>query len=1355
MAGEIRIGGLRVDMRVGFAQLNRDLRQVNRELKKASRDFKRLGSDLTRNFTVPLAAVGAAAVAAADQFDKAFATIRRGTGATGSSLAGLQDDFRSVFSQVSESAGQVATAIADLNTRTGQAGQPLRDLTVLALELSRVTGTDVASNVRGLTRVFGDWQIATSDQTGTLDFLFKVSQQTGIGLDRLLTTIVNYGVPLRQLGFGFEEAAALIGKFEKEGVNTEAILGGLKQALGRTLKEGLDPAVEFRKLADAAKESGDSIGFLSRVVQFAGTRAGADLAAAFSEGRFEIEGFLGDLRGSNETIRTAAASSITFAESLARVRNALTIAFEPLGSAIIKEAVPLLEGIAEILRDIGEIFSELSPRTQRFIVTFGALAAILGPIAVGIGAVLATIVAISTVLGGPALAGLALYAAGFVTLGATLNTFREEVGTLISGPLEAIKNALSETGFFLQALGERFTTFGDDVSAVFGFLRPIVANFFQSIREFWSNAFAEIKEEVSILVGFIVMTLRNGITGLLEILSKIPGAENLFEGLKDSVDALSDGLAGAFDDGRAAVEGYRASLAPVSAELQAIRRRAAELQREAGFGQAISRLRAELDQLGTAQEKFRRLNAEIKKGEIPANRLRRIMAGLRAELRKTEQESKKTAKAIGGGPGGRDPNSLAGASKEFEKSLAKAKEQLEDLQRDIRTRDLKDALQDAADAGDQIKFDTLKKKLIEEARAGMIEGLEAGVADTETGRQLIELIGSEAAEAIDSTVGEQLKTAHIEAVDTWQEVFQTAIGKTGLQLDGIFGALGDEFGGKFIDILTSGIGELFGVSGSANQIGGFIKSVFGFGGAGAAQEGQAGGFDLSSTAANVATLGIAAGIEGGLAFFERIGDDQASRFKTGEQNVNEAVEAANLAAGASLGVGSLLNDVKNFFEDITGVTGGFADPIGTKFGFAQQAFGIFGTNDVQQAIRKGIQEAFTEALEQATGGAGLQLFAPGGGLAQLDVFNFIGGSDKFNQGGFEFIESLESEARGVFDALAVAFGRIFDIPEDFDRSQIAVLLSESLLGDIDNAKILVKSLGLDFETLKNTLLEAAQLGEISWGEFNIQIANLGAAFEPGLQGIGNVEKAIEAFIASGARGVAATEALKNAAFEFAEAGGTFEGFRDRLVAAGLSAEEAEIIMNSFAARGVDSLNAIINASDELLGAITGDIQNAGFQFAELSKEVLTVKDALDAINQTQLQDKELKINVVATGEVGLLEEAGGGEVTANVPVQEFQRGGIIRGATKFRFSGGLGVAGERGPEAILPLRKGIGGKLGVDVASGKGFGGMTLNIDARGADPGVEARIVDALSTIEENAIAGAVQAVAEAQERGRFSGVF
>jgi lambda family phage tail tape measure protein len=56
-------------------------------------------------------------------------------------------------------------------------------------------------------------------------------------------------------------------------------------------------------------------------------------------------------------------------------------------------------------------------------------------------------------------------------------------------------------------------------------------------------------------------------------------------------------------------------------------------------------------------------------------------------------------------------------------------------------------------------------------------------------------------------------------------------------------------------------------------------------------------------------------------------------------------------------------------------------------------------------------------------------------------------------------------------------------------------------------------------------------------------------------------------------------------------------------------------------------------------------------------------------------------------------------------VMPFAQGGIVSTATGFGMRGGMGLMGEAGPEAIMPLARGPDGKLGV---KGGASGGTTV-----------------------------------------------
>jgi phage-related minor tail protein len=87
---------------------------------------------------------------------------------------------------------------------------------------------------------------------------------------------------------------------------------------------------------------------------------------------------------------------------------------------------------------------------------------------------------------------------------------------------------------------------------------------------------------------------------------------------------------------------------------------------------------------------------------------------------------------------------------------------------------------------------------------------------------------------------------------------------------------------------------------------------------------------------------------------------------------------------------------------------------------------------------------------------------------------------------------------------------------------------------------------------------------------------------------------------------------------------------------------------------------------------------------------------------------------IAGGFGKLFEDAfgGGAAVKANAlgAIKPFAAGGVIGTPTYFPLTqGGVGLAGEAGPEAILPLARGADGRLGV-AASGQGGANITVHI---------------------------------------------
>ena len=161
--------------------------------------------------------------------------------------------------------------------------------------------------------------------------------------------------------------------------------------------------------------------------------------------------------------------------------------------------------------------------------------------------------------------------------------------------------------------------------------------------------------------------------------------------------------------------------------------------------------------------------------------------------------------------------------------------------------------------------------------------------------------------------------------------------------------------------------------------------------------------------------------------------------------------------------------------------------------------------------------------------------------------------------------------------------------------------------------------------------------------------------------------------------------------------------------------------------GDDELGGIQQGAQKYFSTIksfaeeTGEVVAKAFQGMEdaLVKFVMTGKLNFSDLTRSILADMariaiRQAIMKPFTGFIEGLFSANGNAFAAN-GVVPYRKGGVVNSPTYFRYGGSnLGIMGEAGPEAVMPLKRGRGGKLGV-IAQGGGGGNITVNVDASGS----------------------------------------
>lgn len=190
-------------------------------------------------------------------------------------------------------------------------------------------------------------------------------------------------------------------------------------------------------------------------------------------------------------------------------------------------------------------------------------------------------------------------------------------------------------------------------------------------------------------------------------------------------------------------------------------------------------------------------------------------------------------------------------------------------------------------------------------------------------------------------------------------------------------------------------------------------------------------------------------------------------------------------------------------------------------------------------------------------------------------------------------------------------------------------------------------------------------------------------------------------------------------------------------------------------RSMEQMEDIARTIEQAMGdaftSMVDGTKSVGDAFKDMARAI--VSELFQVLVVQQLVGSWNSSTGSGTGIVGAIMgafQADGGAWQGGNQVQAFANGGVVNGPTFFGMSGGrTGLMGEAGPEAIMPLKRGADGKLGVSMNGGGGGDNInvTNNISLPGnQDPAaVRNEIAKALPQIVE----ATKSAVIQARQRG------
>ncbi|SES02593.1 phage tail tape measure protein [Salipaludibacillus aurantiacus] len=562
-------GTIRVDSKIDQSQFEKDLQGMQKKMKGAGDSLKKTGQSLTKNVSLPIAALGGMAFAAANEIDSAYKDIQIGTGATGDALEDLHGVFDNVFTEVPQGAEEVAGVIADFNTLMGLTGDEAEIMAKKTLDAARMNGIDSANLTQQASEALNRWGIEGEEAADKMDLVFKASQDTGTGMDELFSLMSQHGSTLEAFGMSFDESAYWMGEMEKAGFDVNGIIREMRGSLDKLAEDGKDPAEAFANLSEEIKGAETATEAAEIASEIFGSRA-RDVSDAIREGKFDFENLsdeIGDYKG---IIDETGEETLTFGDRFMMMKDEVMVALQPIGEILLDLAEEWIPILIEKIRMLGEWWENLSPQMQNVILILSGILVVVGPILIGLGLmvgllsnlvpiVMAVIKAFTLLLNPWVLVGIAVAALAYLiyTYWDEIKEFTVSVFTAIGEFFIEVWDWIKETFWtvidaIVEFFTERWEQSREQAEQIFTAISEFFSDIWSTIEDTFNSALNAILSFIEENFSFIYETVENYITLVSQIISSV--WDLIKETFKNALDFVVALVTGDFEGMKTAVE---------------------------------------------------------------------------------------------------------------------------------------------------------------------------------------------------------------------------------------------------------------------------------------------------------------------------------------------------------------------------------------------------------------------------------------------------------------------------------------------------------------------------------------------------------------------------------------------------------------------------------------------------------------------------------------------------------------------------------------------------------------------------------------------------------------------------------
>ena len=460
------------------------LEEFGNKVTKISSKIDNLGSTITTSLTLPVLAIGTAAITTGNNFEAQMSRVQAIAGATKDELEKLTDQAVELGAKTSFSATEVATGMENLASAGFTTNEIMEAMPGL-LDLAASSGAELATASEIAASAIRGFGLEASQSAHVADVFAEAAARTNAQTEDMGNAMKYIAPVANTMGLKIEEVAAAIGIMSDAGIKGEQAGTTLRGALTRLTKptdkmtkvmENL--GISFYDNEGKMKSLTEMISMLQNatanltdeqeqnaLTTLFGTESLSGMVALINRGSKD----LADMTRSFEDCDGAAQEMAdTMLDNTKGAFESLSGSLESAGIAIQKALAPEIKDLAKWIQDLVDEFNDLSDEEKQSIINKALLVAAIGP-------------AIK-ILG---------------TLGKTLGTVTKGIGTF-SKAIAVAKTGATSANQTVNSLAKNIgfltTPTGLATTAIVALTAAYAANYIATVKE--KAALGGLRQEV-------------------------------------------------------------------------------------------------------------------------------------------------------------------------------------------------------------------------------------------------------------------------------------------------------------------------------------------------------------------------------------------------------------------------------------------------------------------------------------------------------------------------------------------------------------------------------------------------------------------------------------------------------------------------------------------------------------------------------------------------------------------------------------------------------------------------------------------------------------------------------------------